>query len=87
MLQIIKSRNILWWEETRDVLEKERYLLDKQEQDVKHYCAECGRELYDGDIAFYDNNDSLYIHEECLEDYVQNFNLYKKMIGDDYYGY
>ena len=69
----------------REIFERERYLLDKQEQNVKFYCAECGRELYVGDLAFYDSNEDLYIHEECLEDYIQNFNIYEKTIGDDYY--
>lgn len=60
-------------------------MLDKQEQEVKYYCAECGRELYAGDVAFYDNTDGIYVHEECLRDYVQNFNLYERTIGDDDY--
>lgn len=88
LLPKLKGRNILYRRKIRelldDILEKQRYLLDPQEAEVKQYCAECGGELYNGDIALYDSSDDLYIHEECLEDYVQNMGIFRKTVGEEY---
>lgn len=53
-----------------------------QEQPVFCLCEECGKEIYFGEECKFDKQSKFYVHEECLEDYINNF-ITNRIAGDE----
>ena len=63
----------------------ECYLLprDRQLDGAEAHCEICGAELYEGDLAYFDEGARLYFCDACLECWAKA-NLSEVIVGDDY---
>lgn len=67
------------------MVEKGLYLRDVQQDEAVDYCALCGRELYEGDDAYFDGENGVYICDDvdCLAQWAEQY-LSDVVMGHDY---